>query len=199
MNTKFGNNLDTQFYLQSPEIVARELIGKILIKTIGDGKYLAGRIIETEAYLSHGDLSSHSAPGKTKRNAAMFSRGGTLYVYQIYGIHHCINVVTENEGTGSAVLIRALEPLEGIEQMRVYRNNAPFDKLCKGPANLTKAFNLSIDDNFIDLTDSFLSIAGNNENYDDEIKTSKRIGITKSSELLLRFYLKNTKLVSGNK
>ncbi len=199
MDTKFGKILDSQFYLQAPEIVARELIGKILVKKIGEDKYLAGRIIETEAYLSEGDMSSHSAPGKTKRNAAMFARGGTLYVYKIYGIHHCINAVTENEGTGSAVLIRALQPLEGIEIMRENRNNAPFGVLCKGPANLCKAFNLTAEDNFLDLTKSNLFITANDENYAEEIEVSKRIGITKSADLLLRYYLKNTKLVSGKK
>ena len=110
------DRLPRSFYDRSPATVARELLGKALLRRL-DGQWLGGWIVETEAYLSDGDLASHSARGRTRGNAAMFGPPGTLYVYPIHA-KYCMNAVTESDGTGSAVLIRAMEPVWGIDRMR---------------------------------------------------------------------------------
>ncbi len=169
------------------------------------------QIVETEAYLSKDDLSCHASVGKTKRNAPMFENGGILYVYKIYGIHHCINFVTEKAGKGSAVLIRAAEPLLGIVKMYENRGwdkkkgtgrrekgvkNVDIFNLCKGPGNLAKALGFTIDDNFKSLNSPDLFIQKVNLPKEIKIGVSKRIGITKSSELQLRFFIKGNPCVS---
>lgn len=191
-----NNKLDLDFYLQPTETVARELIGKIFVK-IEAGKVLSGRIVETEAYLSAGDLSSHSAVGKTQRNAAMFEMGGILYVYMIYGKHHCINIVTEDTNIGAAVLIRAMEPLEGIETFFERRGtNIKTEKLLSGPGNLAKAFNFKRTDSYLSLLSDYCYILDNPKINEIEIEITKRIGITKSKELFLRFVDKNSNSLS---
>lgn len=180
--------LQKEFYLQKPEIVARQLLGKILVRKINE-HFLSAIISETEAYLGSGDLSSHSAVGLTQRNSPMFEEGGILYVYKIYGIHHCINVVTETKGIGSAVLIRAAIPLTGVELMKSFRNIQEEGKLCSGPGNLAKAFGFSRDDNFKSFISHDLFIMNANLNRQFKIKTTKRIGIKKSAELMLRFLI----------
>lgn len=114
MNYKRVNH---SFFQGSTEDVAKKLLGKILVRNY-NGKILSGKIVETEAYLDENDLASHSAVGLTERNKVMFGEAGLAYVYFTYGMHYCFNVVTGEEGKGSAVLIRALEPLEGIELMK---------------------------------------------------------------------------------
>lgn len=195
----FSNSLKEDYYCQSPEFIARDLIGAVFVWKNIDGFTLAGKIVETEAYLAVGDLASHSAPGLTKRNSPMFMRGGALYVYKIYGVHHCINVVTENEGVGSAVLIRAMEPLEGIETMHRNRPNCKHKlALCKGPGNLARAFGFTLKHNRLQLYSPNLFIVKHSETAEEEIQTGKRIGIAKSVDLPLRFFLRNSKSVSGN-
>lgn len=186
------------FFLRDTETVARELIGKILVKKSENG-IISGVIVETEAYLPENDMSSHSYPGKTKRNAPMFSEGGILYVYTIYGIHQCINFVTEAEGKGAAVLIRAIEPLEGVDLMKINRKVTDPLKLCKGPANLTKAFGFSLTDNYSDLISDQLYVMSGIKIGEEDIAKTHRIGITKSIDLRLRFYKKESKFVSGKK
>lgn len=180
--------LSRDFYLRNPETVAKELIGKTIVRVCDNG-IIAGIITETEAYLNQGDLASHSAGGLTSRNAAMFMEGGTIYVYKIYGMHFCVNAVSEESDKGSAVLLRALQPIHGIEIMSEYRSTNDIRKLCKGPGNLTKA--LGLDQSFD--KKSFLSdeifISSYNSLSNHVISVSKRIGITKSSELELRFSL----------
>jgi DNA-3-methyladenine glycosylase len=186
------------FYLQKPEIVAKELLGKIICFQNYD-TFLAGVIVETEAYLCKDDLSSHSARGKSERNSAMFMDGGTLYVYKIYGVHYCINVVTEKKDIGSAVLIRAIEPILGIEFMVKNRNTEIIHHLCKGPGNLAKAFGFNTLQNKSSLLSDELFISEYKYFQDFVISTTKRIGITKSEDLLLRFFVKDSKYVSGKK
>lgn len=196
----FKKSLNKSFFLQDTATVARQLIGKALVKQTEGSDYLAGKIVEAEAYLSEGDLSSHSAPGLTKRNAPMFEEGGILYVYFIYGVHHCINIVTEPAGTGAAVLIRALEPLAGIEIMKKNRETDDIQKLCKGPGNVAKAFNFNLNDNRSSLTSEGLFIQDIGEDAGhSEISVTPRIGIVKSAHLPLRFYLENSPFVSGKK
>ncbi len=194
----FKKALDISFFRRETEVVAKELLGKVLVKQ-HEGIWLAGKIVETEAYLPKGDLSCHAAVGKTKRNAPMFEDGGILYVYKIYGVHHCINFVTENEGIGCAVLIRAVEPMSGIDKMMELRNTDNIRNLCKGPGNLAQAFGFTKADNFSSLYSLELFIQGFNSKEKIEIARTKRIGIKKSANLLLRYIQKNSEFVSGVK
>ena len=192
MKINLKNRLQKEFYLQRTEIVAKELLGKILV--YGN---LAGKIIETEAYIPENDEANHSARGKTKRNAAMHEEGGILYVYKIYGVHHCINVVTEEKDKGCAVLIRALQPVAGIDIMKKNRSKDKIEELCKGPGNVAKAFGFTTDDNYSSLLSDHLYVV---DDIDDrEIVIDKRIGISKAVDLPLRFYFANDPYVSGKK
>jgi DNA-3-methyladenine glycosylase len=187
--------LEKEFYLQDTTFIAKNLIGKILVRKCGNS-ILSGKIVETEAYLSSNDMSSHSAQGKTIRNAVMFETGGLMYVYKIYGMHHCINVVTENQDIGAAVLIRAIEPLSGIEKMIENRNTDKIDTLCKGPGNVAKAFGFDLNMNGHSFLSDDLFICNSEDNSDFVIGISKRIGITKSADLPLRFYMKDSLYIS---
>jgi DNA-3-methyladenine glycosylase len=176
------------------------LIGAILVKNDG-GTLLAGRIVETEAYLPSNDAASHSFRGQTPRNAAMFGEAGTLYVYRIYGIHLCANVVTEGAGTGAAVLLRALEPLAGIETMQKRRGISSITHLCNGPGKLAQAFGFSLADNFTNLTQSacFLIPQQTQEREPVRVGVSARVGITKDAALPLRFFDLDSAFVSKGK
>lgn len=183
-----AEKLDIDFYLEPTPIVAKKIIGKSFVRIL-DGELLSGIISETEAYLAIGDYASHSAVDLTKRNSAMFMMGSTFYVYTIYGIHHCINAVTESEGVGAAVLIRALEPVYGIELMANNRNLNKNHNPCKGPGNLSKALSINTDDNQSSLLSDVIFISNYNSVDKPLIRTSQRIGISKSKELQLRFEL----------
>lgn len=192
----FSLSLTKKFYLRKTEKVAKDLLGKIIVKNIEDNIILAGKIVETEAYLSQNDSASHSANGITKRNEAMFDEGGIIYVYKIYGIHHCINVVTEQDSIGSAVLIRAVEPLMGIEKMKKLRGTENIYNLCNGPAKLAQAFDFNIKDNSSSLFNSKLFIQQYENIGKSLIITSRRVGINKSFELHLRFFINDNKFLS---
>ncbi len=188
--------LKKEFYLQPTQEVAINLLGKILMTIDSDGQIIAGKIVETEAYLNANDKASHSHSGITNRNEAMFEGGGVLYVYRSYGIHHCINVVTEAKGKGAAVLIRAMEPIEGLDLMKVNRGIDDIEKLCKGPGNTAKAFGFTKIDNFRSLTSYNLFIIAGEDISENDIISTKRVGISQSKDLLLRFYIKNSNFVS---
>ena len=145
--------LSRRFYARPSTVVARELLGRVFVRSERGGARLAARIVETEAY-EQTDPASHSFRGVTARNAVMFGPAGHLYVYFTYGMHFCINVVTDREGWGSAVLLRAAEPLEGVSTMRRRRGTADPRLLCSGPARFTQA--LGIDRRFdgVDLVES---------------------------------------------
>jgi len=134
--------LPRTFYDRSTLLVAQDLLGTLLVREY-HGRLLVGRIVETEAYAGLEDTASHASVGKTERNAVMFGQPGYAYVYLIYGMHHCLNVVTESVGFPAAVLIRALEPIRGIETMRQLRNGRPDRELTNGPGKLCQA--LAID------------------------------------------------------
>ncbi|MFZ5918401.1 MAG: DNA-3-methyladenine glycosylase [Chloroflexota bacterium] len=136
--------LPRHFYARPTLAVARDLLGQRLVRLL-DGRRLSGRIVEVEAYLGESDQASHARPGRTRRNAAMYGPPGHAYVYSIYGLHHCLNAVTEPQGCPAAVLIRALAPLEGLEVMRRQRPNHPDRELTNGPAKLCQA--LAVDKN----------------------------------------------------
>lgn len=192
-------NCELAFYQRPTLQVAQDLLGCILVHE-SDAGCTAGIIVETEAYL-HDDPACHAYRRKTERNAPMFGKAGTVYVYQIYGMHYCFNVVTAAEGIGEAVLIRALAPTQGIELMGQRRfptklfRTPTLRQLCNGPANLVKAMAITKSMNFWSLTDSNLSIL-KLENPTFETVITTRIGITQGADLPFRFYLKNNTFVS---
>jgi len=184
------------FFKGTTEEVARKLLGKILVRVIG-GKILSGKIVETEAYLDENDLASHSAVGMTERNKVMFGEAGLAYVYFTYGMHYCFNVVTGEVGKGSAVLIRSLEPIDGIDLMKKFRQKDDVHILTNGPAKLCQALKIDKKLNGDDLkTSNEIFIAEPDKNEKFEVVITKRIGIEKSKDLLLRFYIKENKFVS---
>lgn len=194
---KLGRN----FYTRELLSVAKELLGKILVK-YEDGKYLSGRIVEVEAYDGSVDEAAHTFIGKTKRNEIMFGKGGFLYVYFTYGAHFCSNVVTGVEGKGTAVLIRAIEPAEGVELMAKnrYGRNLKSEKerynLTSGPGKVCRAFAITMKHYGCDLTGEEIYILDQPKIRPADIIISKRIGIKKSVNLPWRFYIKDNPYVS---
>jgi DNA-3-methyladenine glycosylase len=194
-----------EFFSRSAQRVARELLGKVLVRQ-DDAEFLAGRIVETEAYLAEDDPAAHSAAGKTARNAVLFGPPGHAYIYFIYGNHYCLNVSCDREGTGGGVLFRALEPLCGIEQMARNRGIAvagarDLRKLTSGPGRLAQAFGITrARDNGRDLVSesSGLWIAKDGFRVGG-VSVTPRIGITKAAEQPLRFVLEGNPFVSGRK
>ena len=193
-----GKKLERDFYLQDTIFVAQNLLGKHLYRRYR-GKYLIGKIVETEAYRED-DPASHTYNGKTQRNEVMYWTGGHLYVYFTYGMHYCCNVVTEVEGRGCAVLIRAVEPLEDIKTMMKFRNfsnNVKIYNLTNGPAKVCQAFAITKKDNGKDLCEDEIFIVDSNIRLNnDEIERAKRIGIKDGLEKQWRFYIKNSLWVS---
>ncbi|MDO8683310.1 MAG: DNA-3-methyladenine glycosylase [Armatimonadota bacterium] len=178
--------LPRDFYLQDTIVVARKLLGKILIHNTPEG-VISGRIVETEAYL-RGDPACHANRGMTERNKVMFGPPGHAYVYFTYGMHFCMNAVTQPEGIAEAVLLRALEPLEGVELMRRNRKMNERKDLCGGPGKLTQALGVGRVHNGVDLTDSCLIVA-DSEEITDIVETT-RIGIREFTDKPWRFYSK---------
>lgn len=193
--------LHPNFYMRDLHIVAKKLLGKYFIKKTNN-QYLCGRIVEVEAYDGSIDEASHSFRGKTKRNKVMFEGGGKLYVYFTYGMHFCANVVTGKVNEGKAILIRSVEPIEGIDLMALYRygkknlSDIELKNLCNGPAKLCKAFNIDREDNRTELTGNYIFIANAKKLSPASITSSKRIGIKKSVDLPWRYYIKENKFVS---
>src|SRR3989338_2706135 len=144
--------LDRAFFGRNTQIVAAELIGKILVLNQG-GSLVSGKIVETEAYFGADDPASHAFRGATPRNRVMFGPAGVSYVYLTYGNHHCLNIVTETDGVAGAVLLRALEPLSGLSRMKKRRGKKhPAAALTNGPGKLTQAFGITRDHSEIDMT-----------------------------------------------
>jgi DNA-3-methyladenine glycosylase len=176
--------------------LAQALIGKLLVRRLPDGALLAGRIVETEAY-EVGDPSSHAFRGQTVRNATMFARHMHAYVYLIYGMYHCLNISTELPGEGAAILIRAVEPLAGIERMIELRGARDARSIARGPGRLCAAFAIDRDLDGIDLdVDDRLWLADDGHPAAD-IGTSIRIGLSKAVERPHRFYVRGNPHVSG--
>jgi DNA-3-methyladenine glycosylase len=139
---RLGRPLPRAFFARPSTVVAPDLLGRILVRRLADGTRLAVRLVEVEAYRED-DPASHSFRGPTRRNAVMFGPAGFLYVYFSYGVHWCANVVTGSEGHGSAVLLRAAEPIEGLAAMAANRGVDDVRKLCTGPGRLTQALAIS--------------------------------------------------------
>lgn len=186
--------LKRNFYQNDTVTVAKELLGKIIVKS-ENRKIISGIIVETEAYTGNDDPASHSYAGITPRNRVMFEEGGKIYVYFIYGNHFCFNIVTESKGTGSAVLIRAVEPVEGAEIMRKRRPKAKnIISLTNGPGKFCRAFGIDKKFNGYDLTSG--SIILTDGKIDTDVMISRRIGIKKGSNFPYRFFIKDNKFVS---
>jgi len=185
--------LNRLFYSRNTEDVAKDLLGKILVHKVKEGTF-KGKIVETEAYFGNKDPASHACRKKTKRNFLMFEIPGKAYVYFCYGNHWLFNIVAKENEKPGAVLIRALEPLDGIELMKKRRKTNEIKNLTNGPGKLTNAFMINKDQNGLDLTKSNLFLENSNEKF--EIVKAKRIGISKGKEKLLRFYIKDNEFVS---
>ncbi len=190
--------LNKDFYLQQTLKVAEDLIGKVFVKIEGK-EILAGIIAETEAYLGDNDRASHSYRGVSKRNEAMFEEGGILYIYKIFGIHYCANIVTEQKDVGSAVLLRSLIPISGIEKMQNRRKTSDLYKLCRGPGNSAKSLSLDYLFNKHSLLDDKLFILNTSLSEKYIIAKGSRIGISKDEHLPYRFFIYNCPFVSGKK
>jgi DNA-3-methyladenine glycosylase len=175
--------------------VAPRLLGCLLVRELEDGTRVSGRIVETEAY-HQSDAASHSYKGKTPRTEIMFGLPGFAYVYFTYGMHYCVNVVTGPEGEGSAVLIRAIEPVEGIERMSANRGGLETSQLTNGPAKLCQALQIDKQLNGHDLHTLPLQLRVQPPIDAGEIVTTTRIGITKDAHRLWRFYVAGNPFVS---
>ena len=180
------HKLPREFYTRDTVTVARDLLGKYLVRLV-DGVERIGKIVEVEAYLGPHDLASHSSKGRTRRTEVMFGPPGHAYVYLIYGLHHCTNVVTEPEGSGSAVLLRALEPVENV------------DGRTQGPALLSKAMHIDRSLTGHDLLSDDFYLAGPPEPESFPIVAAPRIGVDYAGEWAgepLRFYIAGNPFVS---
>jgi DNA-3-methyladenine glycosylase len=204
--------LHRDFFARDPRRVARDLLGKVLVRSLGGenpavkGTLLAGRIVEVEAYLGENDPAAHAAAGNTKRTSVLFGPPGHAYVYFIYGNHYCLNVSCQREGKAGCVLFRALEPLLGLEEMAHARGMvvpSPRDtpKLSSGPGRLAEAFGITRSrDNGCDLTSSDSSLWIGDDGFPRErIGITPRIGITKAADQPLRYLLAGNAFISGRK
>lgn len=195
------DKLTRDFYKRDVLTVAKELLGKILVKNNGEQIY-SGIIVEVEAYNGAIDEAAHTFIGRTPRNEIMFGEGGFLYVYFTYGMYFCCNVVTGVKGNGEAVLLRGLEPLDGLDFMAINRfgKNSISEKdkfkLTNGPGKLCMALDIKRDDNGTNLLGNKIFILDNKKVPKNKIVTSTRVGITRSTDLPWRFYIKENKFVS---
>ncbi|HEY2344355.1 MAG TPA: DNA-3-methyladenine glycosylase [Xanthomonadaceae bacterium] len=187
--------LPRTFYRRDARSVAPELLNKVLLSS--DGR--SGRIVEVEAYCGAVDAAAHTFRGKTRRNATMFGPAGHMYVYFTYGMHWCCNAVCADEGDGSGVLLRALEPMTGLEQMRTARPRARRDRdLCSGPGRLTQAMGITGAQDGIDLVsarDGF-TIVDDGVSPPSHPAVGERVGITRAKERLWRWYVPGSEHVS---
>jgi DNA-3-methyladenine glycosylase len=191
-----GTVLPRSFYHRPAPVVGPKLLNKVL--ATADGR--SGRIVEVEAYVGTMDPAAHTFRGKTARNAIMFGPPGHMYVYFTYGMHWCCNCVCGSEGEGSGVLIRALEPLDGLALMREARPRTLRDRdLCRGPARLTQALGISGAQNGIDLVeaDQGFTVLDDGVRPPARVQGGPRIGIRKGLDLLWRWHVPESPFVSG--
>lgn len=199
--------IERKFYARSAIEVAKDLLGKVIVHEV-DGITLKGKIVETEAYIGAIDKASHAYGGKkTERVMPLYGKPGTAYVYLIYGMYHCFNVITKIEGEAEGVLIRGVEPLDGINKMSYLRYNKPiaeiskaqFKNLTTGPGKLCIALKINKDNNKHDLCDNGLLYIEYNDKEDFNIVESKRVGIDYAEEakdFLWRFYIEDNPWIS---
>ena len=191
--------LEKKLYLKDTVTVAKELLGCVITKEMP--KYtLRARIVETEAYLGNNDPACHAYRKLTNRNRPMFEEGGISYVYFIYGNYYCFNVVTEQKGTGAAVLVRAAEPLEGTDFMRKNRKYPVSDAdLMNGPSKFCMAFGIGRYDNTLDLTEERIKIYRKKKRDKFTIAVSPRVGIKEGADFPYRFFIKDNAYVTKHK
>lgn len=191
--------LSQDFFMDDAVEVAKKLLGKILVHETPEGTTKC-RIVETEAYMGVLDKGSHAYSGKiTPRTSTLYEQGGVAYVYLIYGMYHCMNVVVNVKGLAQGVLIRALEPLEGIELMKKRRKMDKIKNLCNGPGKLCIAMDITKKENGVNLMSSSLFLEEDEKKEPFEIVSAKRINIDYAEEakdFLWRFYIKDTPYVS---
>ena len=197
--------LSPEFFNADPRKVARALLGKLLIRRTARG-IIAGRLVETEAYLGEGDAAAHAAAGKTRRNSVLFGPPGFAYVYFIYGNYYCLNVSCLPDGIAGGVLFRALEPVAGIEHMAadrgvVINRESDLRKISSGPGRLCEALGVTRER---DNGKSFVSPKSDLQLADDgyrvqRVAVTTRIGITKSTDHPLRYLIAGNPFVSGPK
>jgi len=193
------------FFNRDPRVVARELLGKLIVRREGR-KQLAGRIVEVEAYLGAGDLAAHAAAGHTARNAVLWGPPGHAYVYFIYGVHYCLNISCLPPGEAGCVLIRALEPVSGLRQMAEARDLPDLDltsprdvrKLASGPGKLCEALGITRPrDNDKDMLSPASDLQVMSDGFRvQEVAVTQRIGITKAAELPLRYVIAGNMFLS---
>lgn len=191
--------LEQEFFMDDAISVAQKLLGKVLVHETCEG-ITKCRIVETEAYMGTLDKGSHAYSGKmTPRTAPLYEQGGIAYVYLIYGMYHCMNVVVNVKGLAQGVLIRALEPLEGIELMKKRRKMDNVKNLCSGPGKLCIAMDITKKENGLNLMTSSLYLEEPKVEEAFKIKAATRIGIDYAEEakdFLWRFYIKDTPYLS---
>ncbi len=193
---KLGRRLPRSFFARPSTEVAPDLLGRVLVRVLPDGVRLSAAIVETEAY-GEGDPASHSFRGLTPRNAVMFGPPGHLYVYFTYGMHFCMNVVTGSEGQGSAVLLRAAEPLGGHEAMAERRHTREARRLCSGPARWTQAFGIARAQDGADLVRGREVYLLEGEPVPGSaIRTTTRVGVNVGIERPWRFLVAESPFVS---
>jgi DNA-3-methyladenine glycosylase len=196
-----GKLLDRARLEARVDIVARLVLGKLLVRQTND-VLLAGRIVEVEAYFGEGDPAAHAAAGRTARNSVIFGAPGHAYVYFIYGMHSCLNISCEREGQAGCLLVRALEPVLGLEQMKTWRGLSPHAAsrlLTAGPGRLCQAFGITrASHNGVDLLSESSDLQLRDDGYvARKIVTTPRIGISKAMERPLRFLIAGNAYVSG--
>jgi DNA-3-methyladenine glycosylase len=189
-----------EFFKRDTLKVSKALLGKVLVRKFDRNTFLAGKIVETEAYIGEHDPACHAFQRVSGRSSVLYEDGGTVYVYFIYGNYYCFNIVTEKKGIGCAVLIRAVEPLEGIDIMKEFRPGIkkPHD-LTNGPSKFCLAFDIDKKFNNVKLSKQGIFISDSPVKEKFEIKTSKRIGIVKGAELPYRFFIKDNPFVTNHK
>ncbi len=196
-----SKKLQQGFYTRNLLYVARDLLGKVLVKKSGR-TIISGKIVEVEAYHGDYDEASHAYKGVTKRNEVMFKEGGHLYVYFTYGAHFCANVVVGKAGKGIAVLLRGIEPIDGVDLMTINRfgrkavHNIEKYNLTNGPGKLCQAFGIKGEHNGTNLRGNEIYILHHPKVKSKDIGVSKRIGITRSVGLQWRFFIKGNPYVS---
>jgi DNA-3-methyladenine glycosylase len=192
--------LSRSFYDRDPRLVGPDLLGKTLVRRQGR-KLLTGRIVEVEAYLGADDPAAHASIGKTARNAVLFGPPGHVYVYFIYGNHYCLNVSCLPDGTPGGILFRALDPINGVQEMfklRGIAEDSDLRRLTSGPGRLAAAFGITRErDNGKDLTDAESDLYITDDGSDPaSVLITKRIGITKAADMPLRYIVAGNRFVS---
>jgi DNA-3-methyladenine glycosylase len=197
--------LSRKFFNRDPRLVSPELLGKLIIRKDGR-KLIAGRIVEVEAYLGDGDAAAHSAAGRTARNEVLWGPPGHAYVYFIYGVHYCLNISCLPDGEAGGILIRALEPVSGLEAMAAARELSDLDfdserdlrKLASGPGRLSEALGVTRPrDNGKDMLSPRCDLQVRDDGYiPEKIGTTVRIGITKAADKPLRYVIAGSEFLS---